>query len=250
LLGLLLLYVAVLRPTGVRLLLTVLGLAMLARMALNGRLHQFGFYQAAVATLVAVAVVVGELPARLQLSRSARMTLLVCCFCLLLPGVLTLVGWSQQLLALKTYPVASGGDMFYAVDPSRDKTGDLVNVVSSELRKAPPGQSLLVLPDGEMINYLARMRSPIAPAFFFSSATVGSREAAIVRDLRTHPPDWILLISRDLSEFGVGRYGESEGQGKLILDWAATHYELAGSMGGDPLDPHDQGIRLLKRRAP
>lgn len=250
LLGLLLFYLAMLRPTGARLLLTVLGVAMLARMALNGRLYQFGFYQAALASLVVVAVAAGELPERLQLSRFGRVTLRVCCACLILPGVLTLAGWSQQLLFLKTYPVSNHGDLFYAVDPSRDKIGDMVNVVSSELRKAPPGQSLLVLPDGEMINYLARMRSPVAPAFFFSSATVGGREAGIVGELRRHPPDWVLLISRDLTEFGVDRYGESEGQGRLILDWTAANYELAGSMGGDPLDPHQQGIRLFKRRAP
>jgi hypothetical protein len=248
LLGVLVLYAAVFRPSGIRLLMTVLSLSLLARMALNGRLYQFGFYQAALATLTIVAVTVSELPDRLRLSVAGRAALRFSFACVLVPGALTMILWSQQLLAQKTYSVASGGDRFFAVDPSRDKTGDFVNAVSSELRRIAPGQTLLVLPDGEMINYLARMRSPVAPAFFFSSATLGGREAGVVEDLRRHPPDWILLISRDLTEFGVRQYGEREGQGKLILEWTSSDYELAGSMGGDPLAPPDQGIRLLKRR--
>jgi hypothetical protein len=248
LMGLSLLYILLFRPTGLRLMLGVLGLTLLARMALNGRLHQFGFYQAAIATLVISAVVIAELPERMKLSAPGRRSLIVGFLCLLIPGVSTLVSRSQDLLAVKTFPVGTGGDLFYAVDPSIDNTGNLISAATSELRRIGSGKTLLVLPDGEMVNYLARMRSPVAPAFFFSSATVGGREADIVVDLSNHPPDWIAIVSRDLSEFGIAKYGESEGQGKLILAWISREYELAGTMGGDPLDPTEQGIQLLKKR--
>ena len=99
-----------------------------------------------------------------------------------------------------------------------------------------------------MINYLARRPSPVAPFFFFSAATSGGREAAIVRDLEQRPPDWIVLVSRDLREYGVQRYGESPEQGGQILDWAGDRYEVAATFGGDPLDFRQRGLMILRRR--
>lgn len=233
-----------------RILLAVLAAALMARMLLSGRIHQFGFYQAALAAVLLPAVMIGELPSRLGLSAFGRAMVAASCLCLLVPGVVMLTGWSKQMLEMKTYPVAEGSDRFYAYDPRVERTGEFVRTASEELRRASGGrkQTLLVLPDGEMINYLARMPSPVAPAFFFSSATSGGREAAIVRDLERRPPDWIVLISRDLREFGIRRYGERDGQGKAILDWASVNYETAATLGGDPLDPRHRGVMLLAPR--
>ena len=52
-----------------RLLLAVLAAALIGRMLLNGRIYQFGFYQAALAALLGPAVLIGELPSRLGLGR-------------------------------------------------------------------------------------------------------------------------------------------------------------------------------------
>jgi hypothetical protein len=230
-----------------RVLLAVLAAALMARMILNGRIYQFGFYQAALAALVVPAVMMGELPARLGLRRPGRAIMIASCLCFMLPGVLEMTDWSRHLLQMKTYPVGSGRDRFFAYDPRIERSGEFVRTVSEQLQLAASGheQTLLVLPDGQMINYLARMRSPVAPPFFFSSATSAGREAGIVRDLQRHPPDWIAIISRDLREFGVQRYGERSGQGKAILDWASADYELAATLGDDPLDPRGRGVVLL-----
>ena len=99
-----------------------------------------------------------------------------------------------------------------------------------------------------MLNYLARLPSPVAPFFFFSAATSGDREAAIVRDLEKHPPDWVALVSRDLREYGVQRYGERPDQGGRILEWVGRGYEPIGTLGGDPLDFRQRGAMLLQRK--
>jgi hypothetical protein len=238
------------RESVLRLLLAVLAATLMARMLLNGRIHQFGFYQAALAALIVVAVMIGELPARLGLRRPGRATLVAGCLCLLLPGVLAMTAWSRKMLEMKTYPVAEGRDRFFAYDPRIERSGEFVRTVTGQLQLVSSGrqQTLLVLPDGQMINYLARMRSPVAPPFFFSSATSGGREAGIVRDLQRHPPDWVVIISRDLREFGLQRYGERDGQGKALLDWTSSNYEIAATLGGDPLDPERRGVFLLAPR--
>jgi hypothetical protein len=233
-----------------RLLLAVLAAALLARMILNGRIYQFGFYQAALAALLVPAVLVGELPARLGLGRWGRAMVVVGSLCLLGPGVVILAGRSQQMLRLKTYPVGEGRDRFYAFTPQVEPSGELVEKTSGWLRATAigQGQNLLVLPEGEMINYLARLPSPVAPFFFFSAATRGDREAAIVRDLARRPPEWIAVVSRDLREYGVQRYGESPDQGGQILNWAGDNYEPLATFGGDPLDYRQRGAMILRYR--
>jgi hypothetical protein len=45
----------------------VLAAALMTRMVLNGRIYQFGFYQAALASVLVPAVMIGELPERARL---------------------------------------------------------------------------------------------------------------------------------------------------------------------------------------
>ncbi|MEO8866089.1 MAG: hypothetical protein ABI420_13770 [Opitutaceae bacterium] len=233
-----------------RLLLAVLAAALMSRMLLNGRIYQFGFYQAALAALLVPAVLIGELPGRFGASRWGRVMAVIGCVALIGPGVGILAGRSRQLLRLKIHPVGEGRDRFFTFTPDVDPTGVFIGQASAWLRTnaGGPPQTLLVLPEGEMVNYLARLPSPVAPFFFYSAATSGGREAGIVVQLGKNPPDWIVLVNRDLREYGIQRYGESAEQGGQILDWAGDRYEVATAFGGDPLDIRQRGLMILKRR--
>jgi len=228
-----------------RVLLAVLAAGLMARMPLYGRIYQYGFYQAALAALVVSAVLVGEVPQRLGAGRAARVLAAAAYAVLLATGALRLAAHSQAYLRAKTFQVGSGIDRFYAFPTAMEPTAELVRLVSEELRGAPPGSTLLVLPEGEMINYLARLPSPVAPFFFFSEATKGGREEEIVRKLDEHHPDYVVVISRDLREYGVARYGESYGQGRRILEWVAAHYQATSIYGGSPVDTSQRGAVIL-----
>jgi hypothetical protein len=231
-----------------RLLLAILAAGLMARMLLYGRVYQFGFYQAALAALLVSAVLVGELPSRLNADRTTRAVVVAAGLLLLGIGAARLAAYSQALLRAKTFQVGAGLDRFYAFPTSVEPTAELVGLVSEELRHAPPGSTLLVLPEGEMINYLARMPSPVPPFFFFSAATSGGREGEIVRQLSERHPDYVVVISRDLREYGVARYGESYGQGRGILEWVAAHYRPASIYGGSPVDINQRGAVILAWR--
>jgi len=232
----------------IRLLLAVLATALMARMALNGRIYQLGYYQAALAGLLVPAVLIGELPMRLGMGRCGRTMIVAGSLALLVPGVMILASNSQRTLHFKTFAVGGGVDRFYALPPKMNPTGEMVHVLSEWLRETPPGQTLLVLPEGEMINYLARLPSPVSPFRFYFATTDDGREERIVNELQRHPPDWIVIISRDLREYGIQRYGEKPGSGQLILHWASENYKLAASAGGDPLDYQQCGGIILKRK--
>jgi hypothetical protein len=236
-----------LRPA-LRWLVSVLAAALMARMVLNGRIYQFGFYQAALAGILVPAVILGELPSLLRLGPWGRGALAALTLVPLGAGVARLTGRSQSLLRQKTYAVGTGLDRFYDMPPQVEATGALVDRVSRELGAVPKPSTLLVLPEGEMINYLARMPSPVAPFFFFSAATTGGREADLVDELGRHPPDWVVIVSRDLREYGIPRYGEAAGGGRKILRWVRENYAPADAVGGDPLDVHQRGAVILRRR--
>jgi hypothetical protein len=238
-----------LRVPATRLLMALLGLALLGRMVLHGRIYHSGYYQAALAWLLVPAVLIGELPGRLRALHRGRAVVVLASLALIVPAVVILANQSQGVLNLKTWAVGEGADLFYAFPPRVDPTGEIVGLVSAELLKMPRDQTLLVLPEGMMINYLARQPSPLADVYYFGSATGDGREERIVRELEEHPPDRVVVISRDLREYGVQRYGEATGSGRELLQWAAANYDLAFSVGGDPLDVRQRGSVVLKRKA-
>jgi hypothetical protein len=238
-----------LRGPATRLLMALLALALMARMVLNGRIYHYGYYQAALAWLLVPAVLIGELPGRIRVLQWGRAVVVLASLALITPGVVILANQSQEVLALKTSPVGEGADFFYAFPPRVDPTGEIVSLVSAELLKMPRDQTLLVLPEGMMINYLARQPSPVPDIYFFGVATGHGGEERIVKALQQHPPDRVVIISRDLREYGVQRYGEGPGSGQQLLQWAVANYDPAFSIGGDPLDVRQRGSIVLERKA-
>ena len=231
-----------------RLLMVVLAAALIARMVLNGRIYQYGYYQAALAGLLMPAVLIGELPEWLGMVRWGVAAVIVGSLALLVPGVMILASDSQHILSLKTRTVGKGSDQFYAFSPEIDPKGEIVDLISQALQKMPSRQTLLVLPEGVMINYLAGLPSPVAPYCFYSMATADGREDQIVKKLKTHPPDWVVIVSRDLREYGIQRYGEEHDNGQQLLAWVRQNYDFADSIGGDPLDDTQCGGVILKRK--
>lgn len=231
----------------IRLLLSVLAAALMARMVLNGRIYQFGFYQASLAGLLVPAILLSELPLRLGLGRCGRIMITTGCLALFIPGVLILAKRSQDTLRFKTMAIGQGADRFYAFPADKDARGEIVRVLSESLAKKQ-GQTLVVLPEGVMINYLARLPSPVSGFYFYSAVTRNGREEEIVAGLQRQPPDIVAIVSRDLREYGIQRYGENPGSGQQILTWVANNYTVVGSIGGDPLDYRQRGGMVLTRK--
>jgi hypothetical protein len=231
-----------------RWLLGVLAAALMLRMTLHGRIYHYGYYQAALAGVLVPALLVGELPERLRLRGAGRCIVLLAAAALIVPGLVILTARSQRELGLKTYAVGSGRDRFYTRPPDLDRTGELVQRISSELRKPSDVPELIVLPEGVMINYLARCASPVRTVSYYGAFTMDGLEAGIVKQLQSHPPGWVVVVSRDLREFGIERYGEP-GNGRELLEWMHRDYQPIAALGDDPLDPRKRGALVLKRKS-
>ncbi len=156
----------------------------------------------------------------------------------------------SEILRVENQAVGTGQDQFYTFPQNIEPTGEIVRILTDYLSKAAkPKDTLLVLPEGVMLNYLLRMPNPVAPVFFYPPTTTGGREREVVSDLERRPPDWVVIISRDLREYGIERSGGASGSGIQILSWVRDNYAPQIRVGGDPFDVSQHGALLLKHRA-
>ena len=102
--------------------------------------------------------------------------------------------------------------------------------------------TLLVLPEGGMVNYLTRRTNPTRHLKFLPPELEIFGEAEILADLEAHPPDFVALIQRDTAEYGLPLFGTHYGQ--RLLDWARDAYVLVVRDGAEPLRPERMNDRL------
>jgi len=230
-----------------RLLIVGLGVALMARMFLNPRIYHYGYYQAALAAMIVPAVMITELPAWIGGSSRARTLAAAATLALILPGIAKLTARSQYRLQSKTLAVGVGRDRFYCLPTRIDPLGEIIGTLTDTLRDKARDETLTVLPEGEFINYLARLRNPLPHPCFYLGAMETSSETELVANFQRTPPNWIVIVSRDLIGWGIERYGEKPGGGQEVMRWVEQNYKQVVSLGGDPLDYRERGAILLRK---
>jgi hypothetical protein len=224
-----------------RWLLAVLAATMLARMALFARVYHFGFFQAALAGMLAAAIMVSEVPRWTGPGRAGRGVAAAGGLLVLTLACGAIAAKSNAIRAGQTQPVGAEADRFYAFDGGIDPTGALVDWVVKGLAQVPPAATLLVLPDGLSINFLTRHLSPLPDVW-----TAGTEESMVER-LRQAPPDYVALISLNVSEHGILHYGAPGTPGFLLLQWVHQNYTEATSWGQPFSDTRVKGASLWRR---
>lgn len=234
--------------TATRILLWLAAAVLLVRMALNPRVYHYGFYQAALAAIVAIATLLSVVPDRFALVGTAR----ICYQALLIVVILYgggAVAWdSADRFALQEQPVGTGPDQFYAYASDVEPSGALVEAARRYLTADRSAQTLLVLPEGIMLNYLTRLPSPASIYVFQPAFLTPAERKILMEQLHADPPDRVVFITRDLQEFGVRRFGESPESGREILEFVENNYQPVYRIGGDPLDSNQRGLVISARR--
>ncbi len=236
-------------PAGVtRVLLWLAGAALLARMPLNPRIYDYGFFQAPLAAAIGVATLLEAAPEYFRLEDRSRkihqaffLAVLVLC-----TGSILLT--SQHWYALKTLAVGTGDDRFWAYEKSTETSGTIVEFSRQYLANDPGAHTLLVLPEGSTINYLTRLPATTPEYLLVPELMEGGRAQAMLERLRAHPPDRVVLVSRQMRDFGLDWFGESPGHGALLIDFVKNNYQMVYHEGHDPLDPDHDGLAIYARR--
>jgi hypothetical protein len=125
--------------------------------------------------------------------------------------------WQQHdAYASKRFPIVSMRGRFY------DHNADRAAAISSFLASAPRG-TLVVFPEGITLNYLAGLRTPLTFHTFTPVETASAEvEQRIIAELNAHPPDHIVIVNRDVREYGYRGFAIDYEQ--RVFAWIAARY--------------------------
>jgi hypothetical protein len=229
-------------PLILRLSVLTFSLVLLAKMILNARIYHYGFALAMPATLVLIVALVDWAPAAIDrlggygaVFRAAALAGLMVC------TVVYLVVTGNEIRQ-RVVPVSSGADAFFA-----DERGAVVNKAIEALRsRARPDQTLVVLPEGVMINYLTRHVNPTPYTVFIPVELAMYGEARMLASLQAHPPDYVMFVHRETEEYGVRYFGRD--YARQIYTWIGQNFQPVTVIGALPF--HGRfGILLMQRNA-
>jgi 4-amino-4-deoxy-L-arabinose transferase-like glycosyltransferase len=209
-------------------------LALLSKVLLQPVLWGYSFALAAPAMMVVVLVLVHTIPDWVArrggfawLFRATGLALLAiaCAGCL---------HQSEGLRAGKTVEIGRGADRMLA--DSYLRTSQMIaHLVPWVERNVPPDATLVVMPEGVMVNYLTRRRNPTRQLNFVPPEVEIFGESAILADLRAAPPDYVVLVQRDTLEYRLPLFGID--YARRLLDWVHDDYRLVTRAGAAPLRP-------------
>ena len=141
------------------------------------------------------------------------------------------------------YPVGSGPDAFFG-----DRRCQLVVPLLEEIRqRVRPGETLCVLPEGIMINYLTRIESSVPFDCFIPFVLQMFGERRILDSFQVRLPDYVLLFHRDTAEHGPRLFGRD--YARQLSSWVTEHYRPVAEYGHDPMSEEGDGFILMAPRA-
>lgn len=242
------------QTTAMRLLLGLMwstfAVVLLAKLALDAKLHHYGFYLALPATTLAIVAACWLIPRALvdvdngNASQEFRRWATICMMLALVPYLATAVG----VYATKTVSIGRGPDRFFASQTDRYWQGvaarDALEFVRSQCRH---GDTLAVVPEGVMLNYLARLDSPLSVINLMPLELGAFGEDRILDELRAAPPRFVMLVHKNVSEYGYAPFGTDSRYGNQTYKWIASRYRPIRGFGNTATARSGYGIELFER---
>jgi hypothetical protein len=222
--------------------LVVLALVMMSKMILAVWIGHYGFVLAMPATMVLVVLLLDWLPAAVKRMGGEGLVVSAAGAGMIAAAVAAMLFVQARRLAGRTVEVAPG-----TPDAMRcGAVGSQVNDFVADFRsRAAPGQTLAVVPEGALLNYLCRRESSVPYVNFLPLETALYGEQTILEAMKAHPPDWIAFTNRKTDEYELDWF--TRDYGGEIGEWMMLHYLPARTIGGPVLQDQGFGILLLKR---
>ena len=234
-------YAELRRRTIIQLIMFIFAATLLLKMILNARLYHFGFVLAMPATLLLVMSLVEWIPTWIN-SRGGRGQVFAAAgyAVIVVTIVAELLFFTTRYFYHKQIVVSHGSDKIMA-----GFRGEHVNAAIHHIEEyARPNQTLVVMPEGIMLNYLTRRSSPVRYTNYIPPPVVLHGEETILRALQESPPDFVLLAHKDTSEFGYRFFGHDYAQS--IMKWLQMNYDTVERIGNMPLRNEQFGMLLLR----
>ncbi len=219
------------------------GFAMLAflmflKIMFNVMLAHYGFVLALCGSMLWLSILIGWLPGSRALKAGPGIILRCAAFAWLVGTAAAFWSMTEESFATKNMAVGEGPDQFYAcANNGADFRGEGVRQLLVKVDEwTGPTQTLLVLPEGIMVNYLARRKTPTRHINFMPPELELFGERNILQDLRDAPnPAACVLMHKNTSEYGFPYFGTD--YGLLIMKWVGRRYKPDWQFAQPPLQP-------------
>ncbi|PYQ62659.1 MAG: hypothetical protein DMF58_01100 [Acidobacteria bacterium] len=124
----------------------------------------------------------------------------------------------HQRYAQKAFAIQSPRGTLYDVNPDRA-------FAFTDFLRHVHGGTLVVFPEGLTLNYLSASRNPIR-FHTFTPVETASRgvEDSIVSELAATPPDRVVVLTRDVREYGYRGFGID--YDRRLFDYIVKHYSV------------------------
>jgi hypothetical protein len=165
----------------------------------------------------------------------------------LLIGFGSLFNQSQLLYATKTLPVGHGTDKIITYSAANGVSEGFYFATGWIEKYVPRDATMAVLPEGVTLNYLTRHVNPTPCIYWDPNVMSMFGQTNMTEAFEKNPPDYIVLIHRDSSNFGLGYFGTSPGYGAGLMQWIKDNYTTVILAGSEPLQDANFGIKILKR---
>jgi len=216
-------------------------LVLLSKMILFAHVWHYGFVLAMPATLLMVVALVGWIPDWIGTRGGSSIVFRAAALSVLLIAIAAHLQTTRYWFRQKTYPLSRGADRFLA-----DDRGVAIGIALAEIdRQLSPGETLAVLPEGAILNFLSRRSNPTPYHSFTPFELMVFGEARILSSFQAHPPDCIILVHRETSEEGPQFFGRDYGRG--IDYWIRENYHPIVLIGAGALQAERAGILILHR---
>lgn len=228
---------------------SVLAFVLLLKMVLNPRIYHYGFYLAMPATLVLVVAVLWGIPSILRSRWGGGLVFRAASGALVVSAVIFYLGRSNEFYRAKDYVIGRGGDAILEYRPKVEPRAEGVRRALERIEAlVPPDGTFVALPEGVMLNYLTRRANPTPYTTFMPTELAVFGETPILSSLKAAAPDFIVLVHKDTSEFGVGYFGNDPRYGAEIMQWIRAMYVPIEVIQHQPLVSPRFGILIAKRR--
>lgn len=228
---------------------TMFSFLLLMKIILNVHIYHYGYALAMPGTLLLAMLfayhaprLLGRIFGNVNFMRALGLSL----FAVII--ILCVTYCDKKVYRVKTLAVGTGQDTIMAYGPGLADNRDAVIKLALDRIGQLMGKddTLIVFPDGVMINYLSRHKNSCPYIVFMPPELKLFGEEVMLDSLKASPPDYILLAKRDTREYGYTYFGLTYGTG--IFNWIKNNYTEIEVLGNPDLNDNESCILITRLR--